>query len=102
MLRPPPRSTLFPYTTLFRSLETDRTREAVLVERFFPRGLGLHRARFHEPLEREVHRLHALGHAGVDVAGDLLGLAVTDQRRQRERADQERPRRSPATSTPAC
>src|SRR5207249_11221179 len=24
LLRPPPRSTLFPYTTLFRSIETDR------------------------------------------------------------------------------
>src|SRR4051812_50141752 len=25
MLRPPPRSTLFPYTTLFRSLENEKT-----------------------------------------------------------------------------
>src|SRR5205807_9229108 len=26
LIRPPPRSTLFPYTTLFRSLENDRVR----------------------------------------------------------------------------
>src|SRR4051794_41454294 len=32
MIRRPPRSTLFPYTTLFRSLGTDVTDDAQLVE----------------------------------------------------------------------
>src|SRR3712207_7160924 len=32
MIRRPPRSTLFPYTTLFRSLESSRYRLAALVE----------------------------------------------------------------------
>src|SRR5690242_21766757 len=29
MIRPPPRSTLFPYTTLFRSLDTDSSRRFI-------------------------------------------------------------------------
>src|SRR5689334_24787089 len=40
MIRRPPRSTLFPYTTLFRSLQDEAQRALVLVER---RGL---KARF--------------------------------------------------------
>src|SRR5437762_13948834 len=32
MIRPPPRSTLFPYTTLFRSFEQGFTFEAVVAE----------------------------------------------------------------------
>src|SRR5438477_1541259 len=33
MIRPPPRSTLFPYTTLFRSLDEDDYAETFLAER---------------------------------------------------------------------
>src|SRR5690348_17534770 len=33
MIRRPPRSTLFPYTTLFRSIDDD---QRILEERFFP------------------------------------------------------------------
>src|SRR5438445_6031541 len=40
MLRPPPRSTLFPYTTLFRSVLGDSTRVSTVFT----------------PLPREVHR----------------------------------------------
>src|SRR5436309_7031034 len=36
MIRRPPRSTLFPYTTLFRSVRPERMRENI------ERGLGLH------------------------------------------------------------
>src|SRR5690348_17597202 len=32
MIRRPPRSTLFPYTTLFRSLGTERVRHALLAD----------------------------------------------------------------------
>src|SRR5258706_11219829 len=32
MIRRPPRSTLFPYTTLFRSLKLEPTREAAIIE----------------------------------------------------------------------
>src|SRR2546430_9321793 len=40
MIRPPPRSTLFPYTTLFRSREPDRLRalQAAARRAFFLRG----------------------------------------------------------------
>src|SRR2546430_15458156 len=41
MIRRPPRSTLFPYTTLFRSLHTAVTRPWLLVEKAFT-GRGLH------------------------------------------------------------
>src|SRR5205814_10385524 len=33
MLRPPPRSTLFPYTTLFRSIIAERTRDKIAATR---------------------------------------------------------------------
>src|SRR5256885_8629815 len=36
MIRRPPRSTLFPYTTLFRSLESTRTYSNPREPRFFP------------------------------------------------------------------
>src|SRR5258708_13806543 len=50
MIRRPPRSTLFPYTTLFRS-----PRVAVVAERPLP---AQHR-RAQRPLRRVVRRLHA-------------------------------------------
>src|SRR2546430_5648891 len=40
MIRRPPRSTLFPYTTLFRSLGVHRHREVVLHQRALRRGRG--------------------------------------------------------------
>src|SRR5438034_8841506 len=39
MIRRPPRSTLFPYTTLFRSLAVTACRAAVLVENLAPPAL---------------------------------------------------------------
>src|SRR3712207_9523841 len=42
MIRPPPRSTLFPYTTLFRSLELGDQASAVVVAHHA--GEGHHRA----------------------------------------------------------
>src|SRR2546422_7050895 len=49
MIRRPPRSTLFPYTTLFRSGEDDRGPEVLR-----PDGLGLHRRRDFLIRERPV------------------------------------------------
>src|SRR6267378_3406541 len=46
MIRRPPRSTLFPYTTLFRSRAAARLREE-------PRGQGLARHRRHRQAERD-------------------------------------------------
>src|SRR5687768_18232321 len=40
MIRRPPRSTLFPYTTLFRSEAAARTLELVGIEALADRGLG--------------------------------------------------------------
>src|SRR2546430_7075109 len=46
MIRRPPRSTLFPYTTLFRSLHIDgcrlADRDLVVVRCEFPEAAGLH------------------------------------------------------------
>src|SRR3989454_8548627 len=41
MIRRPPRSTLFPYTTLFRSLELGRHRRALLVAPLRMEGVGI-------------------------------------------------------------
>src|SRR2546426_5735678 len=58
MIRRPPRSTLFPYTTLFRSVHAEQSSRLALVP---PRGLqgrtdrpslGIHRSRLGELLER--------------------------------------------------
>src|SRR5437899_4465762 len=52
MIPPPPRSTLFPYTTLFRSVVADPAQkrlEGVIV--------GVHRARQHRAATEVEHRL---------------------------------------------
>src|SRR2546427_2230851 len=65
MIRRPPRSTLFPYTTLFRSpCEVHRRTAAPLGPAVFTRALALRRERSLEP--RDIHRLPAL-------RGDQLG-----------------------------
>src|SRR3712207_6865428 len=51
MIRRPPRSTLFPYTTLFRSQRRDRTRALVA------RRAGARRARRPDRGERRPHHL---------------------------------------------
>src|SRR3712207_8715416 len=61
MIRRPPRSTLFPYTTLFRSAQTGRDSPAgsssspQLPRRSSPQGSGLRDARAHGPADRR-HR----------------------------------------------
>src|SRR5438034_6445095 len=63
MIRPPPRSTLFPYTTLFRSLVSDRVPVGQAEEhRHRPDGIDDHQQR-HEDLyvhgDRKSTRLNS-------------------------------------------
>src|SRR5258705_9660055 len=63
MIRPPPRSTLFPYTTLFRSLPGDRAQERVdglmLGMRFRRWWTGRGKSRFDD--REQVLRVDRLG-----------------------------------------
>src|SRR5256885_12851136 len=63
MIRRPPRSTLFPYTTLFRSLDRDLG-HAALEQLALAREDGLGMA---AGASREVHALGARGHARRDL-----------------------------------
>src|SRR3712207_9367115 len=67
MIRRPPRSTLFPYTTLFRSRWYERLAQKRMLVRYDVRGTGWS--------EREVsdHSLDALV-ADVEAVVDRLGL----------------------------
>src|SRR5256886_10063076 len=65
MIRRPPRSTLFPYTTLFRSLRPRRERPKRLP------GVPLSR---HEPLGDDGGASHALGRSRGQAAAPLLEL----------------------------
>src|SRR5437762_4748194 len=60
MIRPPPRSTLFPYTTLFRSL-VDRAVE------------GMQRSRLSEKAADLARSAMAKMEAGIETAGTLNG-----------------------------
>src|SRR3712207_7685821 len=72
MIRRPPRSTLFPYTTLFRS--ADLTAE--LVDDLLPRGGELLLAAGHDP-GRLLLRL------GTQLLEDLLPLGAGDRKSTR-------------------
>src|SRR3712207_7722014 len=64
MIRRPPRSTLFPYTTLFRSIEV---------------GVGLAHDRRHRPAGRHPDHVHSA--IGDVVLVDYLARDSRDQRR---------------------
>src|SRR5947209_12241592 len=54
MIRRPPRSTVFPYTTLFRSSD-DEERDPVLIEQIFDgRGIGIGKARHAAAHQRDL------------------------------------------------
>src|SRR2546422_7046509 len=59
MIRRPPRSTLFPYTTLFRSLQQQRSREH--------RRHGIRDAFARERWRGAVYRLEQAGATGVKI-----------------------------------
>src|SRR5690348_18074441 len=94
MIRPPPRSTLFPYTTLFRSVvDLAQGLEQLPGERVDLAPLGRHLARVGEPLDRKSTRLNSShpsisyavfclkkkNNASVD-AGDVVGQAIGARR----------------------
>src|SRR5438445_9215488 len=65
MIRPPPRSTLFPYTTLFRSERHGRISSAVILSR--EDGEGSPDAKLHRILDRKSTRLNS-SHANISYA----------------------------------
>src|SRR3712207_9116768 len=78
MIRRPPRSTLFPYTTLFRSAESDLNDPRMVTPRVAG-GTGIH-AQWSDDFH---HALHAVltgegqGYYGDFAAAGLSGLAKT-------------------------
>src|SRR5262249_61171308 len=72
MIRPPPRSTLFPYTTLFRSEGAEHVVRVVLQE--YRAGIRLSGGRDHDVDQQEHDRAHHGGSPGS--AGALTRLLV--------------------------
>src|SRR2546429_5176564 len=58
MIRRPPRSTLFPYTTLFRSLLITLHRRPLLPFEVSRRASSATRLQVHRPADRSLRRLH--------------------------------------------
>src|SRR3989449_8276974 len=94
MIRRPPRSTLFPYTTLFRSVDMDgacaafaaiacllRTRQAELITQRIEQC----RARFHRHGPNPAVDRHADGHTPVVVRYRILVRVACDRRRRLHR-----------------
>src|SRR3712207_9570238 len=84
MIRRPPRSTLFPYTTLFRSLHVDR--DDAVAERAQHRGdVGASDRRpegvdLEDDLGREVLDEEVVDRAAVDGVGELPLVVVVPER----------------------
>src|SRR3712207_8782928 len=68
MIRRPPRSTLFPYTTLFRSSAKDRAEHALAVDSLV-RALEPYCTALDAPAEPELLTLANVRHLASDVAG---------------------------------
>src|SRR5687767_15689925 len=75
MIRPPPRSTLFPYTTLFRSQGGRAVRREAWVVPSKETQRGVPRARATRAADHDALRQHAEpgGHARGDRLSALLG-----------------------------
>src|SRR3712207_9094500 len=87
MIRRPPRSTLFPYTTLFRSVETgEPVRPLTLcVDEVAPDAVVRRPSSVGGCGEPEVLRMDGLGvAAGVIVEGRLQARAVVNRGRDRK------------------
>src|SRR5688572_31517432 len=69
MIRPPPRSTLFPYTTLFRSLRGERLVDLVEVEllQLDPRALEHPRHRVGRCHQQPLSAVNEVGRCGLEV-----------------------------------
>src|SRR3712207_9124805 len=87
MIRRPPRSTLFPYTTLFRSILVEPPR--VVVRDFDPLGYFIRR----QAQDRELAVLGRAeqGFAALEIAGELFRRRLRDVTglRRRERQDRK-------------
>src|SRR3712207_8216406 len=80
MIRRPPRSTLFPYTTLFRSGE-----HLLLPAGECPSGLV---AALLEDLEQLEHALQVLGHPSPVLTGERTQPEVVLHRQPRKRSEE--------------
>src|SRR3989442_11975263 len=78
MIRRPPRSTLFPYTTLFRSLDTDERRVWL--------GWIMSTRLFSEEMERDLQRDSGLSFGHYEI---LVMLSETPESRCRSRSDRK-------------
>src|SRR3712207_7844244 len=67
MIRRPPRSTLFPYTTLFRSRAGARRRQDLLRDRAISGGRSGSAARLRARLGRAHHRRRRVPHVGAEL-----------------------------------
>src|SRR3712207_8027406 len=72
MIRRPPRSTLFPYTTLFRSVEEEGIDDVVEGAPAIP--LQIARRHAPVPIERGCQRLATDRGGGLQVGGHKLGV----------------------------
>src|SRR3712207_8431892 len=86
MIRRPPRSTLFPYTTLFRSMLVDPVAQVAKPDRvqLVKHGRGPVRI---PPVRRQPAEM--LGFARIDGAVRRHGQSPCTQRPQREREDRK-------------
>src|SRR5256885_8625003 len=79
MIRRPPRSTLFPYTTLFRSRRTDSRDNALSFRAVRLVGYDVAQAFFHEPGDRKSTRLNS-SHLVISYAVFCLKKKKTSSR----------------------
>src|SRR5256712_10185607 len=73
MIRRPPRSTLFPYTTLFRSLKISEGCDHTCAFCAIPLMRGKHRSEPLERLVREAQLLEAQGAKEINLVAQDLG-----------------------------
>src|SRR5258705_8648061 len=67
MIRRPPRSTLFPYTTLFRSVPAEGAENVFRVESAVPGGAARHQGETAILIDRKSTRLNS-SHLGISYA----------------------------------
>src|SRR5256885_5837857 len=76
MIRRPPRSTLFPYTTLFRSLQRARPADVIVTDIFMPEMEGIET--IHD-LRREFPEAKIIAMSGRDPLANLDVFEVARQ-----------------------
>src|SRR5947208_4952240 len=89
MIRRPPRSTLFPYTTLFRSVEEEQTKLAALVAELAA-GRTLSRLSEHEVETRSEEHTSELQSPDHLVCRLLLEKKKEEEKRIRQRQEKNK------------